>query len=98
VRLTLKNITWDMLNVTGLANSPIIDAIAAAAGVSREQVVIGSILSAGRRRLGEGAVTVLATVWGASRLRSAELIGSDLIHSLSWSHRHSMRVAREELL
>jgi hypothetical protein len=53
VRLTLSNITWDMLNVDGIANSPIIDAIAAAAGVSRDSVIINGVIagSSGRRRL-----------------------------------------------
>ena len=52
MRLTLLNITWDMLNPTGIANSRVIDAIAAAAGVSRNNVVITGIVhgTPGRRR------------------------------------------------
>ena len=53
VRVTLSNITWDMLNVAGLASSPVIDAIAAAAGVSRDSVIINGVIagSSGRRMM-----------------------------------------------
>jgi hypothetical protein len=53
VRVTLSNITWDMLNIAGLASSPVIDAIAAAAGVSRDSVIINGVIagSSGRRMM-----------------------------------------------
>ena len=55
VRLTLKNITWDMLTLSGIANSPVIDAIAKAAGVPKENVIINGIFtSPSARRMMRG--------------------------------------------
>ena len=112
VRLTLSNITWDMLDANGIANSPIIDAIAAAAGVPRGSVVIDGIVARnpGRRRMRETAadteqappdadgISIWATVWGASGLNGAlasTLLNPYRVDSLSWTHGHSVRVARE---
>jgi hypothetical protein len=109
VRLTLTNITWDLLNVTNIANSQIIDAIAAAAGVPRKNVVINGVVGSGRRMMKESdfespdddsdteKTTVLATVWGASSLDvayAATLLDPYLIDSFSWTHDHSVRVAK----
>jgi hypothetical protein len=111
VRLTLLNITWDLLNVTNIANSQIIDAIAAAAGVPRANVIINGIVGAGRRMMHEsdfdlpemdsstdnGITTIQATVWEASSLNDAlatTLLDPYLVDSISWTHGHSVRVAK----
>ena len=118
LRLTLLNITWDMLDVAGLANSRVIDAIAAAAGVSRDHVAITGIVAGtpARRMMREAeprfkpthpplanatdsnTVSIWATVMGASSLDgalAATLLDPYLVDSFSWTHGHSVRVARE---
>jgi hypothetical protein len=52
VTLIFKNISWDMFNLTVLSQSPVLDAIAAAAGVPRANVDINGLFT-GRRKLGQ---------------------------------------------
>ena len=105
-----------MLDVNGIANSPIIEAIAAAAGVPKESVIINGIVAVppGRRMLHPivqeekpasdaqdnppDSFDIWATVLGANSLNDAlatTLLDPYLIDSLSWTHGHSVRVARE---
>jgi hypothetical protein len=99
-----------MLNISGIYNSPIIDAIAAAAGVPRDSVVINGIVGGSRRmmRMDDHAndqstdpgdnPTIMATVYGAKTFNNAlatTLLDPYLVDSLSWTRGHSVRVARE---
>jgi len=98
VVLTLHNITWDMKTYVGLSQSSIIDAIAQAAGVSRENVIINPMFS-GRRRLfnlNSARHVMFITVHGAEKL-DVERVYSILNVSshITWAHSHSVHVARE---
>lgn len=108
VVLTLHNITWEMTTVAGLSQSAVIDAIAQAAGVSRDMVIINSMFHAGstggRRLLGKlmggAGLKMFITVSGAEGLdvsKAYELLGENLpvqAH-IAWEHKHVLRVARE---
>jgi hypothetical protein len=109
-----------MRNVSGIANSPIIDAIALAAGVPRENVIINGIFAGGSdRRMMRGQFlgderhpkestpqspatadppTIYATVLDATTFNSAlatALLDTYPVKALSWTHGHSLRVARD---
>jgi hypothetical protein len=94
VVLTLNSITWDMTTIAGLSRNAIIDAIAQAAGVPREKVVISSMLS-GRRLLRLLQREVLMTVHGAEGLDIDSVYRQLNVSHVSWTHRHSVHVARE---
>jgi hypothetical protein len=123
LRLTLMNITWDMLDITGLANSRVIDAIASAAGVSKDNVVITGIVHGttgrGRRLMRDWdapphldlvtpqsknnevkTVSIWVTIIGAIGLNDAlvaTLLDQYFVDSFSWTHGHSVKVARERV-
>jgi hypothetical protein len=94
VVLTLNSITWDMTTIAGLSQNAIIDAIAQAAGVSREKVVISSMFS-GRRLLRLQRREVLVTVHGAEGLDIDSVYRQLNVSHVAWTHRHSVHVARE---
>jgi hypothetical protein len=94
VVLTLNSITWDMTTIAGLSQNAIIDAIAQAAGVPREKVVISSIFS-GRRLLRLQRREVHVTVHGAEGLDIDSVYRQLNVSHVAWTHRHSVHVARE---
>ena len=98
VVLTLHNISWDMLNPVTLSQSSVIDAIAQAAGVSKENVHINGMFS-GRRRLLQDLQKHKLFI----TVKEADTLNLDLAYSLlnidshiSWEHSHSLHVAREQ--
>jgi hypothetical protein len=94
VVLTLNSITWDMTTIAGLSQNAIIDAIAQAAGVSRDKVVINSMFS-GRRLLRLQRREVFVTVYGADTLDTDSVYRQLNVSHVAWTHRHSVHVARE---
>jgi hypothetical protein len=96
--LTFKNISWEMLNLTAFSHSAVMDAIAAAAGVSSDMVHINGVYT-GRRRLLETAETLshrmFITVSGAENLNveTAYLLLGEVDAHITWEHKHTMRVA-----
>ena len=105
VVLTFKNLSWEMLqvNLTTLSRSAVMDAIAAAAGVSRENVHIHGVFP-GRRRLLAGDPAdgtnrkMFITVSGAEGLDVEtvySLLGSMNAH-VAWEHKHTLSVMSTE--
>ena len=94
VVLTLNSITWDMTTIAGLSQNAIVDAIAQAAGVPREKVVISSIFS-GRRLLRLQRREVVVTVHGADKLDIDSVYRQLNVSHVAWTHRPSVHVARE---
>ena len=94
VVLTLHEITWDMKTLVGLSQSAIIDAIAAAAGVPRENVVINPTFS-GRRLMRLRQRDMFITVHGADALDVEKVYSNLDVSHVAWTHSHSVHVARE---
>ena len=97
VVLTFKNISWEMLNLTSLSQSVVIDAIAAAAGVFKESVHINGVYT-GKRRLLESGETLshkmFIIVSGADNFNvgaAYSLLGNVDAH-IAWEHKHTVRV------
>lgn len=100
VVLTLHEITWNMTTIVGLSQSAVVDAIAQAAGVSRDKVVISSVLPSRRRLLemltGRTKHRIFITVSDTEGLdvqKAYELLGVKA--HIAWEHKHALRVARE---
>jgi hypothetical protein len=101
VVLTFKDISWEMLNLTYMshAHSAVLDAIAASAGVPRQNVHITGIFTGKRRLLAYESDENLnhrmfITVSGAESLDVEtlhSLLGDAKAH-IALEHKHTLRV------
>ena len=87
-----------MLNLTALSQSPVLDAIAAAAGVPRANVHINGLFTGRRKREQTKGVLshrVFITVSGSERLDTgtAYSLMGNMDVNISWENRHTLRVA-----